>query len=101
MEFLLHSTRNTTTKPGSATLPFGIEPAILDPNSGEEISDEECEGVLVIKDSWPGQMRTVFGDHDRFVSTYFNDYKVITFQVMGVEGIKMGITGSLEELMTF
>ena len=90
----------TTTKPGSATLPFfGIEPAILDPNSGEEISDEECEGVLVIKDSWPGQMRTVFGDHDRFVSTYFNDYKGYYFSGDGCRRDKDGyywITGRVD-----
>ena len=93
----------TTTKPGSATLPFfGIEPAILDPNSGEEISDEECEGVLVIKDSWPGQMRTVFGDHDRFVSTYFNDYKGYYFSGDGCRRDKDGyywITGRVDDVL--
>ena len=93
----------TTTKPGSATLPFfGIKPAILDPNSGEEISDEECEGVLVIKDSWPGQMRTVFGDHDRFVSTYFNDYKGYYFSGDGCRRDKDGyywITGRVDDVL--
>ena len=93
----------TTTKPGSATLPFfGIEPAILDPNSGEEISDVECEGVLVIKDSWPGQMRTVFGDHDRFVSTYFNDYKGYYFSGDGCRRDKDGyywITGRVDDVL--
>ncbi len=93
----------TTTKPGSATLPFfGIEPAILDPSSGEEISDEECEGVLVIKDSWPGQMRTVFGDHDRFVSTYFNDYKGYYFTGDGCRRDKDGyywITGRVDDVL--
>ena len=93
----------TTTKPGSATLPFfGIEPAILDPNSGEEISDKECEGVLVIKDSWPGQMRTVFGDHDRFVSTYFNDYKGYYFSGDGCRRDKDGyywITGRVDDVL--
>ena len=60
----------TTTKPGSATLPFfGVQPVILDPTTGEEITSTEAEGVLCIKDSWPGQMRSVFGDHDRFVKT--------------------------------
>ena len=81
----------TTTKPGSATLPFfGIKPAVLDPNSGKEISDEECEGVLVIKDSWPGQMRTVYGDHERFVSTYFNDFKGYYFTGDGCKRDKDG-----------
>jgi len=65
----------TATKPGSATLPFfGIQPVILDPRSGEEIVTVEAEGVLCVKDSWPGQMRTVFGDHERFEKTYFADY---------------------------
>ncbi len=93
----------TTTKPGSATLPFfGIQPAVLDPSSGEEISDEECEGVLAIKDSWPGQMRTVFGDHDRFVSTYFNDYKGYYFTGDGCRRDKDGyywITGRVDDVL--
>ena len=93
----------TTTKPGSATLPFfGIRPVVLDPSSGEEISDEECEGVLAIKDSWPGQMRTVFGDHDRFVSTYFNDYKGYYFTGDGCRRDKDGyywITGRVDDVL--
>ena len=93
----------TTTKPGSATLPFfGIQPVVLDPSSGEEISDEECEGVLAIKDSWPGQMRTVFGDHDRFVSTYFNDYKGYYFTGDGCRRDKDGyywITGRVDDVL--
>jgi len=65
----------TATKPGSATRPFfGVQPSILEPASGEEITATEAEGVLCIKDSWPGQMRTVFGDHERFVKTYFEPY---------------------------
>ena len=64
------------TKPGSATFPFfSIQPVILDPQSGQELTEKECEGVLCIKDSWPGQMRTVYGDHERFIKTYFSDYK--------------------------
>ena len=93
----------TTTKPGSATLPFfGIQPVVLDPSSGDEISDEECEGVLAIKDSWPGQMRTVFGDHDRFVSTYFNDYKGYYFTGDGCSRDKDGyywITGRVDDVL--
>ncbi len=93
----------TTTKPGSATLPFfGIQPAVLDPNSGKEITDQECEGVLVIKDSWPGQMRTVFGDHERFVSTYFNDYKGYYFTGDGCRRDKDGyywITGRVDDVL--
>ena len=60
-------------KPGSATLPFfGVQPAIVD-GTGRELAGA-CEGNLVIKDSWPGQMRTVFGDHERFIETYFKTY---------------------------
>ncbi len=93
----------TTTKAGSATLPFfGIQPAVLDPNSGKEIADQECEGVLVIKDSWPGQMRTVFGDHERFVSTYFNDFKGYYFTGDGCRRDKDGyywITGRVDDVL--
>ncbi|WP_371055691.1 acetate--CoA ligase [Rhodosalinus sp. K401] len=64
------------TKPGSAMRPFfGVQPVVLDPQSGEEIDDLPAEGVLALKDSWPGQMRTVWGDHSRFEATYFQQYK--------------------------
>ena len=64
----------TTLKPGSATKPlFGIQLAIVD--SEGNILEGETEGNLVILDSWPGQMRTVYGDHTRFVETYFSTYK--------------------------
>ena len=60
-------------KPGSATKPFyGIKPVIVDKN-GKEL-EGECEGMLCIAQSWPGQMRTVYGDHDRFLSTYFSQF---------------------------
>ena len=60
-------------KPGSATKPFyGIKPVIVDKN-GKEL-EGECEGMLCIPQSWPGQMRTVYGDHDRFLSTYFSQF---------------------------
>jgi acetyl-CoA synthetase len=60
-------------KPGSATLPFfGVEPAIVDAD-GKELKGE-CQGNLCIADSWPGQMRTVYGDHQRFIDTYFKAY---------------------------
>ncbi|HEX2114244.1 MAG TPA: acetate--CoA ligase [Alphaproteobacteria bacterium] len=62
------------TKPGSATKPFfGVRPVIVD-NEGKELAGA-CEGNLCIADSWPGQMRTVFGDHERFVQTYFSTFK--------------------------
>ena len=56
------------TKPGSATKPFfGIKPVILDSNTGQKLTGNNVEGVLAFEDSWPSQMRTVFGDHDRFI----------------------------------
>ena len=63
----------TPMKPGSASFPLpGIEPALVD-GEGRELAGE-AEGQLVIKQSWPGQMRTVYGDHQRFVETYFSQY---------------------------
>ncbi len=63
----------TPLKPGSATKPFfGVEPQVVD--AAGEVLDGPCSGNLVIADSWPGQMRTVFGDHERFVKTYFSAY---------------------------
>ena len=63
----------TNLKPGSATLPFfGIEPCLID-DKGNQIK-HAGEGALCFKRSWPGQMRTIFGDHDRFMSTYFKTY---------------------------
>ena len=64
----------TDLKPGSATKPFfGIEPAIL--NQEGEILEGAAEGNLVILGSWPGQMRTVYGDHQRFIDTYFSTFE--------------------------
>jgi acetyl-CoA synthetase len=63
----------TALKPGSATRPFfGVQPEIVDAEG--KVLEGACEGNLVISDSWPGQMRTVFGDHERFVQTYFSTY---------------------------
>jgi len=60
-------------KPGSASKPFyGIEPVIV--NKEGEVLDGECEGMLCINRSWPGQMRTVYGDHKRFIDTYFSQF---------------------------
>ena len=60
-------------KPGSASKPFfGVQPALVDANGG--ILEGEAEGNLVLTDSWPGQMRTVYGDHPRFIDTYFRTY---------------------------
>jgi acetyl-CoA synthetase len=63
----------TPLKPGSATLPFfGVRPEVVD--SAGKTLEGACEGNLVISDSWPGQMRTVYGDHERFMQTYFSNY---------------------------
>ena len=63
----------TPLKPGSATLPFfGVQPVIVD-NDGKVLEDA-CEGNLCIATSWPGQARTVYGDHPRFIQTYFSTY---------------------------
>ncbi|KAI5855851.1 acetyl-coenzyme A synthetase FacA [Tricharina praecox] len=65
----------TPTKPGSASLPFfGIEPAIIDPVSGEELHGNDVEGVLAFKKPWPSMARTVWGTHQRYMDTYFNVY---------------------------
>ncbi|KAF4582029.1 Acetyl-coenzyme A synthetase [Ophiocordyceps camponoti-floridani] len=66
----------TPTKPGSASLPFfGIEPAIIDPVSGEEIEGNDVDGVLAFKQPWPSMARTVYGAHKRYLDTYLNVYK--------------------------
>ena len=91
------------TKPGSATKPFfGIVPAILEPESGKEIESQEAEGVLCIKQSWPGQMRTVFGDHQRFMETYFQQYQGHYFTGDGCRRDSDGyywITGRVDDVL--
>ena len=93
----------TTTKPGSATLPFfGVQPVILEPTTGEEITDTAAEGVLCMKDSWPAQMRTVWGDHERFEKTYFADYKNYYFTGDGCRRDEDGyywITGRVDDVI--
>jgi len=83
------------TKPGSATFPFfGVQPVVLDAQTGAEQTGAEAAGVLAIKDSWPGQMRTVYGDHERFVATYFADYKGYYFTGDGVRRDADGYYGT-------
>jgi len=93
----------TATKPGSATLPFfGVKPVVLDPQSGEENVDVETDGVLAIADSWPGQMRTIYGDHERFEKTYFADYKGYFFSGDGCRRDEDGyywITGRVDDVI--
>ena len=89
-------------KPGSATKPFfGIEPVVLDPESGK-VLEGEASGVLAMADSWPGQMRTVYGDHQRFKETYFQQYKGFYFTGDGCRRDADGyywITGRVDDVL--
>jgi acetyl-CoA synthetase len=91
----------TALKPGSATKPFfGIKPAVVD--SSCNILEGEAEGNLVLLDSWPGQMRTVYGDHQRFVDTYFSACKGMYFAGDGVRRDLDGyywITGRVDDVL--
>ena len=91
------------TKPGAAMKPFfGVKPVVLDPQSGEEIHASPTEGVLALADSWPGQMRTVWGDHERFEKTYFSDYKGYYFSGDGCRRDADGdywITGRVDDVI--
>ena len=93
----------TPLKPGSATFPFfGIEPAILDAESGKEISGDGVSGVLAMKRPWPGQMRTIYGDHKRFEETYFQQYKGYYFTGDGCRRDEDGyywITGRVDDVI--
>ena len=88
-------------KPGSATLPFfGVKPAIVDANGA--ILEGATEGNLVITDSWPGQMRTVYGDHQRFIDTYFKTYPGMYFTGDGARRDEDGyywITGRVDDVI--
>ena len=91
----------TDLKPGSATLPFfGVEPALLD-GDGKEIEGEGA-GSLVIKSSWPSQIRTVFGDHKRLIDTYFSTYPGYYFTGDGARRDEDGyywITGRMDDVL--
>ncbi len=91
----------TALKPGSATRPFfGVQPAVVDAEGN--ILEGATEGNLVITDSWPGQMRTVFGDHERFVQTYFSTYKGMYFTGDGCRRDEDGyywITGRVDDVI--
>ena len=90
-------------KPGSAMKPFfGVQPVVLEPASGEEIHDNPAEGVLCLRDSWPGQMRTLWGDHQRFMKTYFADYQGYYFSGDGCKRDADGdywITGRVDDVI--
>ena len=88
-------------KPGSATLPFfGVKPAIVDANGA--ILDGAAEGNLVLTDAWPGMMRTVYGDHQRFIDTYFRTYPGMYFTGDGARRDEDGyywITGRVDDVI--
>ncbi len=92
----------TPTKPGSATLPFfGIKPVLLS-DDGDEISENNTGGLLAIKSSWPGQMRTVYGDHQRFKETYFSQFEGYYFTGDGAFRDEDGyywITGRVDDVL--
>ena len=91
----------TPLKPGSATRPFfGIKPEIVDADGNT--LDGATEGNLILTNSWPGQMRTVFGDHDRFIQTYFSTYKGNYFTGDGCRRDEDGyywITGRVDDVI--
>ena len=91
----------TDMKPGSATLPFfGIQPSIVDNQS--TVLEGMAEGNLVITDSWPGQMRTVYGDHQRFIDTYFSTFDNVYFTGDGAKRDEDGyywITGRVDDVI--
>ena len=91
----------TKLKPGSATLPFfGVKPAIVD--QAGKILEGPASGNLVLLDSWPGQMRTVYGDHQRFVDTYFKQYPGMYFTGDGARRDADGyywITGRVDDVI--
>jgi acetyl-CoA synthetase len=88
-------------KPGSATKPLpGVEPVVLSPEG--KILEGACEGILVLKDSWPGQMRTVYKDHQRFEETYFSAYPGYYFTGDGCRRDADGdywITGRVDDVL--
>ncbi|NDY95981.1 acetate--CoA ligase [Wenzhouxiangella limi] len=91
----------TDLKPGSATRPFfGVQPALVD-TDGNEL-DGANNGALVLKGSWPGQMRTIFGDHERFFQTYFATFENVYFTGDGARRDEDGyywITGRMDDVL--
>jgi len=93
----------TPTKPGSATLPFfGIKPVIVDPADGKEIEGNGVSGALCLGSPWPGQARTVWGDHNRYRETYFSQYPGYYFTGDGARRDEDGfywITGRIDDVL--
>ena len=92
----------TPTKPGSATLPFfGVQPVLLS-EEGNEISGNDVSGLLALKTSWPGQMRTIYGDHARFIEVYFSQFSGYYFTGDGAKRDEDGyywITGRVDDVL--
>ena len=93
----------TPLKPGSATFPFfGVKPVLLDAQSGERIEGNGVNGILVMEEPWPGQMRSLYGDHKRFEETYFDQYKGYYFTGDGCRRDEDGyywITGRVDDVI--
>jgi len=93
----------TPTKPGSATLPFfGVQPVVVDPATGEVREGNGVEGALCLASSWPGQARSVYGDHERFKATYYAQYKGLYFTGDGCRRDEDGyywITGRIDDVL--
>ena len=93
----------TPLKPGSATFPFfGVKPVLLDAQSGEHIEGNGVNGVLAMEEPWPGQMRSLYGDHKRFEETYFDQYKGYYFTGDGCRRDEDGyywITGRVDDVI--
>jgi len=92
----------TPTKPGSATLPFfGVVPVLMT-EEGKEIEGNNVRGLLALKTSWPGQMRTIYGDHERFMDVYFSQFPGYYFTGDGAKRDKDGyywITGRVDDVL--
>ena len=93
----------TPAKPGSATLPFfGIKPTVIEAETGKVIEGNGVTGVLALSEPWPGQMRTIYGDHDRFEETYFKLYPRYYFTGDGCRRDEDGyywITGRVDDVI--
>ncbi|HEV2105264.1 MAG TPA: acetate--CoA ligase [Candidatus Eisenbacteria bacterium] len=93
----------TPTKPGSATLPFfGVKPVVVEPESGRVLEGNGVSGALCLGSPWPGQARTVWGDHQRFKETYFTQYRGLYFTGDGCRRDEDGyywITGRIDDVL--
>lgn len=93
----------TPTKPGSATFPFfGVEPVIVEPETGKVLEGNNVEGALCMKNPWPGLARTIYKDHSRFVETYFTQYPGLYFTGDGCRRDEDGyywITGRIDDVL--